>query len=688
MSVLRNVAVALSVIITLFASAIWALMLSASLSAAVTLTCIGVSGLILCILANLLRCRRAEKSMIQASAEDHIDTMLRERDTVRADRVAARRSAVLTLHLCRLYSCLLLLFGFFLSLGASGLLVCAFDKNSDDRILVTVFSLAVALVVYILVMFIPMMTLVKAPNEEKNTDDKYILRTQTPLLYELADKAAVVAGYHGRFHLMRTFGLETAFSVKRGGEGVAIYIPVAILPVLTKEEIFAVLLHEFAHVIHRDTALSRRFEIALMRYDCEHDRLATFKKLLFSYAEMRLSLAWDRYRNYASLLIEQDADRVAIAGANAQAWINACAKCDLAASILRPPCRVLEYDLLEQENPVADYYERIAAYLEERFRTEEAHFHPILVRTLAGRSDTHPTLKMRMESAHTADYDASRREKDAAFRREIGEETARCSEYACRSFSADGAWEKLREEMYLSHNRIIAEYERARKHGSVDEYLYTQALHAYFIADQSKVFDVAEHALADASMRTDAESVSALLLCFRDHPAAVDATIHVFEENPLVGLQPGLKSILNVTAQRTGDETLVARVRDMDTSVLQEILDFIRFMNDASKLTPSENNILPCDLSQARLAQMSAVLLRLCGDVHAYLVKLRAERPMYAILLDERPDRNETVSDENVSLLNDYCIGISRIDEIYSLYHEKSGTPTIREARKIGIRLT
>ena len=688
MTVLRYTAVALSLIVTLFASAVWALMLPAALPAAVTLLCIGAGGLILCILANVLLCHRKTKNFIQTSAEEHRETMLRERDAVRADRAAARRSAVLTLHLCRLYSCLLLLFGFCLSLGASGLLVCAVEGSAENRILVTFFCLAMALAVYLLVMLIPLMTLIKAPDAEKNTDDKYILRTQMPLLYELADKAAVVAGYHGRFHLMRTFGLETTFSVRRDGEGVAIYIPVAILPVLTKEEIFAVLLHEFAHVIHRDTALSRRFEIALMRYDCEHDRLATFKKLLFSYAEMRLSLAWDRYRSYASLLIEQDADRVALAGANAQAWINACAKCDLAASVLRPPCRVLEYDLLEQENPVADYYERIAAYLEERFRTEEAHFHPILVRTLAGRSDTHPTLKMRMESAHIVDYDASRREKDAAFRREIGEETARCSEYACRSFSADGAWEKLREEMYLSHNRIIAEYEQARKHGSVDEYLYTQALHAYFIADQSKVFDVAEHALADTSMRTDAESVSAMLLCFRDHPAAVDATIHVFEENPLVGLQPGLKSMLNSTAQRTGDETLMARVRDMDTSILQEILDFIRFMNDASKLTPSESNILPCDLSQARLAQISAVLLRLCGDVHACLVKLRAERPMYAILLDERPDRNETVSEENISLLNDYCVGISRANEVYAVYREKAGTPTMREAYKIGIRLT
>ena len=52
MSVLRNVAVALSVIITLFASAIWALMLPATLSAAVTLTGIGVGGLIRGFLAN------------------------------------------------------------------------------------------------------------------------------------------------------------------------------------------------------------------------------------------------------------------------------------------------------------------------------------------------------------------------------------------------------------------------------------------------------------------------------------------------------------------------------------------------------------------------------------------------------------------------------------------------------------
>ena len=42
MTVLRYAAVFLSVIITLFASVIWALMLPASLSAAIALTCIGI----------------------------------------------------------------------------------------------------------------------------------------------------------------------------------------------------------------------------------------------------------------------------------------------------------------------------------------------------------------------------------------------------------------------------------------------------------------------------------------------------------------------------------------------------------------------------------------------------------------------------------------------------------------------
>ena len=102
MTVLRYTAVALSLIVTLFASAVWALMLPAALPAAVTLLCIGAGGLILCILANVLLCHRKTKNFIQTSAEVHRETMLRERDAVRADRAAARRSAVLTLHLCRL----------------------------------------------------------------------------------------------------------------------------------------------------------------------------------------------------------------------------------------------------------------------------------------------------------------------------------------------------------------------------------------------------------------------------------------------------------------------------------------------------------------------------------------------------------------------------------------------------------
>lgn len=682
MTVLRYAAVFLSVIITLFASVIWALMLPASLPAAIALTCIGILGLAIAATVNTLRFKQMNRLLSRKTAESR-EHYLRAGNGTRAEQRAAQRRANRTLWLCRAYSAALLVCGFLLSLGASGLLISATGTSMQTRDLVAVLCVFLSLAIYLLTMFIPMMTLVKAPQEEKPDESEHIARTQMPLLYDLADRTAIVAGYHGRYTLLCTFGPESCFTAQQTREGAAIGVPVAILSLLTKEELFTLLLHCFALAMHRDSTIMRRFDIARMRYDCEHDKLATFKKLFFSYAELRLSKTQKKHAAYARVRIERDADKVA-AASDPQTWIDACAKCELAANILRSPCRAVEYEMFAQETPVSDYYERIAAYLDAALQKEEAHLHPILLRTLWGGDSPRPTLKMRMAQAKIADYDAARREKDAAFVREITEEMARCSKLAYESFSRDGAWKKLRQEQYLTPNRVIKEYERAQKAGTVDEYLYSQALHAYSMVDDTKVFDVAERALADTTMRTDAESVSAVLLCRHDHPAAVDAMLHVIWDNPLLSVNLSLMPILMEAALRSGDQTMVDRAREIRASVSQEILDCT---NELSEISVSAESVLPCDLSQARLAQMSAVLLRLCGSAHVYLVKLRAERPVYAVLLEETADK-KSVSEYAFTLLSNYCTELTRLEEIYYLYREESGSAVMQEARKIGIRLT
>ena len=682
MTVLRYAAVFLSVIITLFASVIWALMLPASLPAAIALTCIGILGLAIAATVNTLRYKSADRMLSRKTAE-HREHYLSAGNGTRAEQRAAQRRANCTLWLCRAYSAALLVCGFLLSLGASGLLIGATAASIQTRELVAVLCVFLSLAVYLLTMYLPMMTLVKVLQEEKTNESEHIVRTQMPLLYELADRAAIVAGYHGRYTLLRIFGPETCFTSKQTREGVAIGVPVAILPLLTKEELVSLLVYSFALAMHRDSDVLRRFDAALMRYDCEHDKLATFKKLFFAYAELRLARTQKKYAAYARVRIERDADKVA-AASDPQTWIDACAKCELAANVLRSPCRAVEYEMFAQETPVTDYYERIAAYLDAAIQKDGAHLHPILLRTLWGGDNPRPTLKMRMEQAKVADYDAARREKDAAFVREIAEEMARCSKFAYESFSRDGAWKKLRQEQYLSHNRIIKEYERAQKAGTVDEYLYSQALHAYSMVDDTKVFGVAEHALADTTMRTDAEIMSAVLLCRRDHPAAVDAMLHVIWDNPMLSVNLSLMPILMEAALRTGDQTMVDRAREIRASVSQEILDCT---NELSEISVSAESVLPCDLSQARLAQMSAVLLRLCGNAHVYLVKIRAERPVYAVLLEETADK-KSVSEYAFSLLSNYCTELTRLEEIYYLYREDSNSAVMQEARKIGIRLT
>ena len=312
MTVLRYAAVFLSVIITLFASVIWALMLPASLSAAIALTCIGILGLAIAATVNTLRYKSADRMLSRKTAE-HREHYLSAGNGTRAEQRAAQRRANCTLWLCRAYSAALLVCGFLLSLGASGLLIGATAASIQTRELVAVLCVFLSLAVYLLTMYLPMMTLVKVPQEEKTNESEHIVRTQMPLLYELADRAAIVAGYHGRYTLLRIFGPETCFTSKQTREGVAIGVPVAILPLLTKEELVSLLVYSFALAMHRDSDVLRRFDAALMRYDCEHDKLATFKKLFFAYAELRLARTQKKYAAYARVRIERDADKVAAA---------------------------------------------------------------------------------------------------------------------------------------------------------------------------------------------------------------------------------------------------------------------------------------------------------------------------------------------------------------------------------------
>ena len=68
MTVLRYAAVALSVIVTLFSSAVWALMLPADFPAAVTFACIGLSGIVAAFAANAIfykKLRAAPKKDLQ-----------------------------------------------------------------------------------------------------------------------------------------------------------------------------------------------------------------------------------------------------------------------------------------------------------------------------------------------------------------------------------------------------------------------------------------------------------------------------------------------------------------------------------------------------------------------------------------------------------------------------------------------
>ena len=659
MTVLRYAAVALSVIVTLFSSAVWALMLPADFPAAVTFACIGLSGIVAAFAANAIfykKLRAAPKKDLQKD----------------------RKKAVLTLWSCRAYSLLLLLFGYFLSLGISGLLLCLVSSAMQDRVGATFLCLLMSVALYLLTMFIPLMTLVRTPPVQETDDKERVTRMQAPLLYEIADRAAVVAKYRKNYFLTRAFGPATQFEAQCVRGGIAVSLPIATLSLFTKEELFGRFLYVFARAAHRDSALLNKLALARFRYDCEKDKLGTLKILFFCYPDALLRQTEEGFALSAGERIQQAAQAAAI-GVGAQAYIDGFVKCRFAADLFRSPCPAVEYEPFAEQSPVQDYYERMGRYLEGAIKREEPHLRAVLLRSLEERAQFLPTLEQLQRQANVSCYDLSRREKNSALINEVTAEIARCSRYALESFRLEGVWDSMREEYYLSVNRVIEEYERAQQTGTADEYLCTQALQAYLVSHPAKVFDVAERALAERAMRTDAEKVSAIWLCRKDHPAAVDAALHVVQDNPL--LVPELVPVLETAALRTGDEQVIQNVENALPPLRQVFSDYQKELADM-RVTP--DTLFPCDLPQARLAHIGAVLLRLNGRSHSYLVRVRTFRyAVYAVFVED-----ENTDEGAYALIADYLASITRPEETYILCRERAASPTMAMAQRMGICLT
>ena len=336
------------------------------------------------------------------------------------------------------------------------------------------------------VVFTPLLS---TPTEKKYTASK----KDYPLIYAAVTAAA------------EALNCKRDFCVVLGGESTGVYEEggtayIALNPVecalLTRDELYAVLLHEIAHVINIDTSRSRRFERAKMRWMRESDGIFGFAITWFtSAAAIQFMINCTMYELMATRHHEILADEKVKAAGEAQNFINAVAKGAMLGAFYDLPVRELTFDRFESTAAPNDIYTRDAEVFMQYKQRESGRWKEMFARELPARIATHPTLRQRMQAMNISDYDENTTEPNADYRAEQRKFLAFADGIAHDNLVPN--YGEVRNNCYVERKRAMERYEEAENSGKTlppDE--MTEALSAYYGVDNDRAMEIADKMLA------------------------------------------------------------------------------------------------------------------------------------------------------------------------------------------------
>lgn len=335
-----------------------------------------------------------------------------------------------------------------------------------------VFSSAFCMVFGFLSMFLLLAVLHRirfAPPEVMFEENKvYVSANDYPNLYALARKAADTLSCGGRIRIAITRDCNAG--IANIGGIYSVQLGVIMLSVMSEEEVYNILLHEFSHMQKNMGPSSKEgWYNEHITADRRKNYIKKIASLLFDFPDITYTLQFGLYLYASSILCESEADLAMARYGDAAAAASALLK--------------LKYhDLYEWEEPTYDepsFFEaedprkiyitmEIDAFKRAMERNAKKWNGLVDVEILA-RSASHPTLKMRLEALGVTDYKIIYPEEDGSFRDECNKALAFAEELLFTEYVVP-TYEKDRKEYYLEPKEKVEAWENAGRPLSAEEY--------------------------------------------------------------------------------------------------------------------------------------------------------------------------------------------------------------------------
>lgn len=581
---------------------------------AVALTAAGGGALFLVLFFNLILTFTTRRRMLSASMQDIKEDGLARREQIAKDPKPYEARILRRMRLLRLLNVCVILFWAAFACGVCGLCAPRFPK--EDAYL---FCFLTTSALFCLIAFVPLLSLTTHSQNRPQEMGVPLPRENYPLLSAVADRAAEEAGYGGKYVLVYGLGRETVSVAEQDGV-CYVALPPLSARLLTGEELLTVLKHEFAHVRFRDTAWPKRLEAFKRSYLPEGRRALGFLQGLWFYGyALPICLDSDLFTQYHSLALEEKADKVAKVG-RAECFAAALFKLELLAAYFRVP-RGAVNEIYAQEQPPEDFYKRLFTLFEGGMSAFLAQKEAVLLRTLPARSDTHPTLKQRLAACGVL---------------EVGPLALPEGDYRdeADSFLLDCG--RLRADWWDWESAHAAFLARSERLSHPEGHTKEQLLLDCFEAEDAHLKPLADGLLA-ARNSLYAKFLMGAYLAGQDEAEGLPLLEEVARESPYFGL--AAYELYGNAVLRTGDEDLLARVREEQAPLFQRQADVVR--NVFYRLPDMRGakgkrrfaRLSACNLPEEQLRAMREGLEGVAAE--AYLMRLpRKEGPaLYYVFL-------------------------------------------------------
>lgn len=629
--------------------------------------------LLAAIIANRVLSVKRTNGMLDTPLADLQTQIDNRRKEIREGLDASRKKLDKLLLKVTVYH-LSLVFAFFLLSCGMAITMRATIELTEEMTFIGRMSLITVVCIYFYIMYFPTIYVVSRSSGEMPNFAPSISQKDYPVLYALAKRAADAVGYKGKFRLM--LNDDSGFSVDEKDGCVQIYFSPTLLPLCTEKELYAVLVHEFAHAAHNDTRLTAKYVKVRDRYDLTGNKLAN---LFFSYTRKVISDEIEILSTYSSLVCEMKADDEVISHADAQAHMNATLKSFLYQKVFREPVLQFAYGTYASEVAPNDFYSQKTEYYRGAVPEIYESALEVIMRTLPSRSDSHPTFAMRAQTMGVTTFDPfDYPDEQSDYYKEAVRYAADCDAQLYKYLADD--WKQQREENYVHVKEICDKYESDPD--SATEATKLLALATYYAIDHDRALPLAEKLLGEDDSYNSVKFYKGMIACARDDQSNFHLVLDAIRDdfNYADAFEFYGDAIL-----RTGKQELLDELREIQPKIGQEIVDKLKALAKKRKRKPSCLQACPqtdrlekIKTSVRDLVQLSMKDIYMCkveNDDGTRCYELFAPYP-----IGEHAEKT-------VSRLWDYLPLLWRKDEIYFVNFCRPNDKFYLRAKEVGTKI-